>query len=110
MQKAIKGKVSFIFFILVLTNLTLTNIDLQTSESENLPTTNSLSSDYEFEWKTMWGSGYDDIGVEVATDSFDNVYLVGYSDTTGSDNCDIKLFKYDYSGVVQWSRTWGGAS
>ena len=112
MQKTVKGKVSFIFFLflLVLTNLTLTNINLRTSESDNLPTTNSLSSDYEFEWKTTWGSGYDDIGVEVSTDSYDNVYLVGYSDTTGSDNCDIKIFKYDPFGVEQWSRTWGGSN
>jgi len=109
MQKITKGKVSFIFFLLVLTNLTLTNINFRTSESDNLPTINSLSSEYAFEWNATLGGIYIDGARGVAVDNNDNVYIAGYQDFSGSNtNRDFAIAKYNPIGEQQWVRYWGG--
>ena len=65
---------------------------------------------FEYSWDLSWGGIYDDAGREVATDSQNNVYLVGYTDVTGSDNCDIIIAKYDIDGQEEWVKTWGGSN
>ncbi len=60
------------------------------------------------EWNSTWGNmtSSNDYGYGVATDSSDDVYIVG---TTIRDYIakDIILLKYDTSGVFKWSRTLG---
>ena len=49
-----------------------------------------------------------DRGYGVAVDSSDNVYLAGYTYSSGAGGNDMVLVKYDSSGVQQWDRTWRG--
>jgi hypothetical protein len=70
----------------------------------------SSADDFEYRWNSSWGGIYDDYGQEVATDSQNNVYLVGFTDLTGSDNCDIIISKYDINGQEEWVKTWGGSN
>ena len=78
--------------------------------SEQKPYTSSSASDFDYAWNATWGGIYDDEGNEVATDSQNNVYLVGYTGITSSDNCDILLSKYDVNGHEKWVKTWGGSN
>lgn len=111
MQKISKEKVVlviFSIFILVIINSSFTTTNLLTFKSDHLPMPNSLSSDYTFDWYSDWGSSYPDLGTDAVVDSDDYIYVCGYSDTTGSEDYDMVLIKYNNFGVEQWSRTWGG--
>ena len=50
----------------------------------------------------------DDFGYGVAVDSSDNVYLTGYTNSSGAGMYDMVLVKYDSSGELHWDTTWGG--
>lgn len=56
------------------------------------------------DWYKTFGINATDGGYNVAVDSSNNVYVVGYLDN-GTGNQDICLIKYDSSGVQQWNRT-----
>ncbi len=72
------------------------------------------ASDYEYKWIKTWGGIYNDAtdyDNAMAIDSFNNIYLVGRIDTTGTSNYNIALIKCDSQGVEQWVKIWdGGAS
>ena len=68
----------------------------------------SSADDFEYSWDSSWGGIYDDFGREVATDSQNKIYLVGWTDLTGSDNCAIIISKYDTKGQEEWVKIWGG--
>ena len=63
-------------------------------------------------WKRFWdsGQGYsgDDIGVGVAHDQDDNIYVTGNTLDVGDDEYNIVTLKYDKFGTFQWQRIWGG--
>ena len=59
----------------------------------NFLKSNSSAEDYEYSWDISWGGIYNDGGREVATDSTNNVYLVGTTDPTGSENYNILISK-----------------
>ena len=59
-------------------------------------------------WNRTWGGILYDRGDGVAVDSFDNVYLGGYTANFGAGDTDMVLVKYDSYGVQLWNRTWGG--
>jgi uncharacterized delta-60 repeat protein len=61
-------------------------------------------------WQRVLGGFSDDIGNSVAIDSADNVYALGYTDSTGAGLSDFLLAKYDSSGTLLWQRILGGAS
>lgn len=61
------------------------------------------------EWNRTWGGNLSDRGYDLITDSSDNVYIVGYSESFGAQQADVALFKYNYSGFLQWNITWGGS-
>ncbi|MFX0012310.1 MAG: hypothetical protein ACFE9R_18505, partial [Candidatus Hermodarchaeota archaeon] len=58
-------------------------------------------------WSRTWGGSERESADGIAVDSFDNVYLAGYTESFGSH--DVVLVKYHSSGVLQWFRTWGGS-
>lgn len=61
------------------------------------------------EWNRTWGGNLRDEGFDIITDSSDNVYIVGISESFGPGNSAVALLKYNYSGFLQWNITWGGS-
>jgi hypothetical protein len=86
-------------------------IDLKIAQAPSDIINNSSNVDqYEYSWNVTWGGSYDDSAQEVATDSLNNVYIVGWTDLSGSDNCDIIILKYDGNGTQEWAKFWRGRS
>jgi len=57
-------------------------------------------------WNRTWGESGWETAYAVGCDSFNNVYMVGY---TGSfDGAEWNIVKYNSGGTLQWNRTWGG--
>src|ERR1700690_330888 len=55
-----------------------------------------------------WGGSSTDFGEGSATDSTGNVYAVGATNSYGAGGSDALILKYDPSGNLLWSKTWGG--
>jgi uncharacterized delta-60 repeat protein len=58
--------------------------------------------------RILGGSGRED-GHAVAIDSSDNVYVLGYTGSTGAGASNCLLAKYNSSGTIQWQRVLGGS-
>jgi hypothetical protein len=80
----------------------VTSHPILTSKAMNVPV--------EYEWNRTWGGIEYDRAFGVATDSLNNVYLGGITDSYGNGNYDIFLVKYDKFGTQVWNRTWGYGS
>jgi hypothetical protein len=76
MQRLTEERAALGFFLifLLLLNLSFITIDQLTFKSDYLPTPNSLSSDYSFDWYSDWGSSYTDLGTDAVVDSDDFIY------------------------------------
>jgi len=59
-------------------------------------------------WNTTWGGLLVDIGSGIAIGSSGNIYITGYTDSSGAGNRDAFIVKYDSSGTLLWNTTWGG--
>ena len=59
---------------------------------------------------TLGGTSLDIAQSAVAVGSSGNVYVCGYTNSTGAGGVDGLLAKYDASGAIQWQRTFGGTS
>jgi len=59
--------------------------------------------------RTLGGTGTE-LAYSVATDSSDNIVVVGQTDSDGAGSADTIIAKYNSSGVLQWERTLGGTS
>ncbi|MFX1257242.1 MAG: hypothetical protein ACFFAN_05260 [Promethearchaeota archaeon] len=58
-------------------------------------------------WNRTWGGNQWDIGYSIITDTSDNIYITGF--TESFDNFgDVLLLKYDNGGYFKWYKTWGG--
>ena len=61
-------------------------------------------------WQRVLGGASSDAAIAVAIDSADNVYVTGYTNSTGAGNNDLLLAKYNSSGTIQWQRVLGGVN
>jgi len=62
------------------------------------------------EWNRTWGGANTYIGEGIAIDSSDNIYIVGYTQSTGEEQRDVVFVKYNSLGVQEWNKTWGGSN
>ena len=63
-------------------------------------------------WTEQLGISDNESGISLAVDSFDNIYVTGYTKgeldgNTNSGNYDIFLIKYNSSGIKQWTKQLG---
>ncbi len=79
--------------------------------------TDYLTIKYDPSGNTMWearyaGPGYDDHARDIAVDKSGNVYVTGYSRSTGrcSSGWGMATVKYDASGIEQWVKRDDGYS
>jgi len=60
----------------------------------------------QYQWNRTWTGKYDDFAYDIALDSSENIYLVGYTESSIDGNLDMCLLKYNNLGQYQWNRTW----
>ena len=61
------------------------------------------------QWQRTVGGSGSDYGNAVGVDSNDNVYITGYSRSTGTGLLELFLAKYNSSGTIQWQRVLEGS-
>ncbi len=61
-------------------------------------------------WSRTWGSTGGDYGQSLIQTNDGGYAVTGYTDSYGAGNSDVFIAKYDSSGTLTWSRTWGGAN
>tara|TARA_R110000796_G_scaffold97000_1_gene203729 strand:+ start:918 stop:2273 length:1356 start_codon:yes stop_codon:yes gene_type:complete len=62
------------------------------------------------QWQRTLTGDSTETGHGVAVDSGDNVYVVGKSASSGGNNDDFLLAKYNSAGTIQWQRSLGGGT
>jgi uncharacterized delta-60 repeat protein len=60
-------------------------------------------------WEKTYGGAVDDFCWEMQVDSGGNIYLEGYTNSSGAGDDDELLLKLDTSGNILWQKTWGTA-
>ncbi len=61
-------------------------------------------------WSKTWGGVNNEFGQSVIQTSDGGYAVTGYTDSYGAGSYDLILIKYDSSGTVSWSKTWGAAT
>jgi len=61
------------------------------------------------QWQRILGGADAEEGLGVVVDSLDNVYISGFTESTGAGVDDLLIAKYNGSGTIQWQRSLGGS-
>ncbi len=69
----------------------------------------SNTSTGSYEWAKGWGGSKDEAAIEVATDTLNNIYVIGNPNAYSPNWNDIFLLKYNNLGDNIWDLTWGGS-
>ncbi|KKM74683.1 hypothetical protein LCGC14_1397870 [marine sediment metagenome] len=99
-----------LYFFTIVQGLSTFSNEQDDKNNKNIVPLLSASNSVAMEWNLTWGGNGPDYGFGVAVDSLNNVYLAGYTRSFGAGSYDMVLVKYNYSGVHQWNRTWGGSN
>jgi uncharacterized delta-60 repeat protein len=62
------------------------------------------------QWNRTWGGNDWECAYAIGLDSFEDVYLTGYTKSYGAIFSDAFLMKYNSTGTRQWNYTWDGSS
>ena len=68
------------------------------------------NTDGDYQWQRSLGDTSDDQGWSIAVDGSGNVYITGYTNSSGAGSYDILIAKYDTTGAYQWQRTLGSTA
>jgi uncharacterized delta-60 repeat protein len=60
-------------------------------------------------WNITWGGSGRDGASDMVLDSSNNIYISGYTNSSGAGDLDMVLVKYNSIGEQQWNKTWGGS-
>jgi uncharacterized delta-60 repeat protein len=91
-------------------NIIAVGVTQSTGQGSNDILVTKHSPDGELLWSKILGGANAEVGWNVAVDSSDNIYIVGYTSSSGSGNYDALIVKYNSDGVLQWQRTLGSTS
>jgi hypothetical protein len=61
------------------------------------------------QWQQTLDGTSSQTGYAIATDSNNDVYVVGRTRSSGAGDYDLLFVKYSSAGIIQWQRTLGGA-
>ena len=61
-------------------------------------------------WNTTWGGSNTEMGLNIALDTANNSYCIGYTRSFGAGGWDLSLVKFYPNGTRAWNITWGGSS
>ena len=62
------------------------------------------------QWNRTWGGSGADGSSMITTDSSNNIYVSGTTQSFGAVGIDMILIKYNSSGAKLWNSTWGGSN
>lgn len=62
------------------------------------------------QWQRFLGGASNDIAYSVVTDASGNIFVAGFTDSSGQGGADVLIASYDASGTLQWQRTLGYSS
>jgi len=60
------------------------------------------------QWQRVLGGASSETGNAVVVDSSDNIYISGFTSSTGTGELDLLVAKYNSSGTLQWQKALGG--
>ena len=121
MKKKCKFKTILFLFLLMIFIVPLGRLrktDIVSSKRKNLmekinhPLIKASNADAprEIDWDLTWGGYGNDVAADIATDSEDNVYMTGYTESYGAGGKKAYLAKYDPLGNLLWDLTWGASA
>ncbi len=101
----------FIFFsfstLIIINSLFGSYLNNEIDNTINFPKTSAEIPLVE-EWNITWGGSNHDLGRAIETDSLNNIYVAGSTESFGEGSTDVCLLKFDISGNLLWNITWGG--
>lgn len=109
-QKIYIRFIFIIFFSFTLINIISlfgNNLNNENGNNINLPKPSGEIQPVE-KWNITWGGNNDDLGRAIESDSLNNIYVAGSTQSFGEGSTDVCLLKFDVSDNLLWNITWGG--
>jgi len=97
----------FIIFLIIISSLFGSYSNKENGNTVNFPKTSGEIPLVEA-WNITWGGNVHDYGSAIGSDSLNNIYVAGSTQSFGEGSSDVCLLKFDISGNLLWNITWGG--